>query len=211
MLLEHRFTIPVPPDDAWAVLLDVERVASCMPGATLASVDDDGFTGKVKVKVGPITVTYQGQGRFRERDDSAHRAVIEAFGREMRGPGTASATFTATLEPRDPDQTEVLVATDVMITGRLAQFGRTVIAEVGAKLLATFAECVAGKIISGAAAEELDATRVTPTGPYEAADHAPLDVLEVAGGSVARRVLPPVAGLAALAIGISWWWRRRNR
>ena len=100
MLLEHKFTVPVPPAEAWVVLLDLERVAPCMPGATLESVDDDGFTGKVKVKVGPITVTYKGKGKFTERDESAHRAVIEAAGREMRGSGTASATVTATLEPR---------------------------------------------------------------------------------------------------------------
>jgi len=99
MLLEHTFTVPVPPDEAWVVLLDLERVAPCMPGATLESVDDGAFTGTVKVKVGPITVTYKGKGRFTERDETAHRAVIDAAGRETRGSGTAAATVTATLKP----------------------------------------------------------------------------------------------------------------
>lgn len=224
MLLEHKFTVPVPPDEAWVVLLDLERVAPCMPGATLASVDEDGgFTGKVRVKVGPITVTYQGKGKFLERDESARRAVIEASGREMRGSGTASATVTATLWSRGGGETEVLVSTDLAITGRPAQFGRGVMSEVGAKLIKIFAECLAGKIIAGeappvagaAGAPAIPAARdTTPppaTTPYEDADDTPINLLDVAGGSVAKRVLPPVAGLAALAIGISWWWRRRHR
>ena len=224
MLLEHKFTVPVPPDEAWVVLLDLERVAPCMPGATLASVDDEGgFTGKVKVKVGPITVTYQGKGKFVERDASAHRAVIEASGREMRGSGTASATVTATLESRGTDETEVLVSTDLAITGRPAQFGRGVMNEVGAKLIGIFAECLAGKIVAGEAPPVVDAVDAPAspaapdpmpppaTTPYEDADNDPINLLDVAGGSVAKRVLPPVAGLAALAIGLSWWWRRRHR
>jgi carbon monoxide dehydrogenase subunit G len=149
MLLEHKFTVPVPPGEAWVVLLDLERVAPCMPGATLESVDGDEFTGKVKVKVGPITVTYTGKGKITERDESAHRAVIEASGRETRGSGTASATITATLEPRGEGDTEVAVSTDLAITGKPAQFGRGVMNEVGAKLIGIFAECLAGKITAG--------------------------------------------------------------
>src|SRR5688572_7388314 len=159
MLLEHKFTVPVPPEEAWVVLLDLERVAPCMPGATLASVDDEGgFTGKVKIKVGPITVTYQGKGKFVERDESVHRAVIEASGREMRGSGTASATVTATLEGRGSGDTEVLVTTDLAITGRPAQFGRGVMNEVGAKLIGIFAECLAAKIIAGETPAVVDVT-----------------------------------------------------
>lgn len=249
MLLEHRFTVPVPPDEAWVVLLDLERVAPCMPGATLESVDGAEFAGKVKVKVGPITVTYRGKGSFTERDESAHRAVIEASGREARGSGTASATVTATLEPRGGNETEVLVSTDLAITGRPAQFGRGVMSEVGAKLIGIFAECLAAKITAGdefptpvgagtPAVDQEDVSaqpeRVTgpapgargsaaptdagpalgsvPRTPYQQpVEAAPIDLLDVAGTSVAKRVLPPVAGLAALALVLGLWWRRRRR
>ena len=103
----------------------------------------------MKVKVGPITVAYKGKGEFTERDEAAYRAVIEAAGRETRGSGTASATVTATLQPYGDGDTEVLVSTDLAITGRPAQFGRGVMSEVGAKLIGIFAECLAGKIIAG--------------------------------------------------------------
>src|SRR4051812_4560370 len=96
MNLENEFTVPVPVDDAWAVLLDVERVAPCMPGATLLTVDGDEFTGTVKVKIGPVQMTYKGQAAFVEKDPVARRAVIEASGKETRGSGTAAATVTIT-------------------------------------------------------------------------------------------------------------------
>jgi carbon monoxide dehydrogenase subunit G len=228
MLLEHTFVVPVPPAEAWVVLLDLERVAPCMPGATLESVDGEAFTGKVKVKVGPITVAYQGKGRFTERDESAYRAVIEAAGRETRGSGTATATVTASLEPHGDGKTEVLVSTDLAITGRPAQFGRGVMSEVGAKLIASFAECLAVKITAGDHAGGDQATPAPAAAPLggdqgtsaptslrtpadEPVEAEPIDLLDVAGGSVAKRVLPPVAGLAALAIVLSWWIRRRRR
>src|ERR1700710_3126513 len=97
MQLEHSFTVPVSIDDAWKVLLDIERVAPCMPGATLESVDGDDFTGSVKVKLGPINLTYKGKASFIEKDPDAHRAVIDARGKDARGAGTASAKITATL------------------------------------------------------------------------------------------------------------------
>src|SRR5690348_9123455 len=129
MKLEHDFTVPAPVDEAWKVLLDVERVTPCMPGATLLTVDGDEFTGSVKVKVGPITVTYNGKAKFVERDESAHRAVIEATGRETRGSGTASATVNAVLADAGSGTTKVTVETDLNVTGRPAQFGRGVMEE----------------------------------------------------------------------------------
>jgi carbon monoxide dehydrogenase subunit G len=145
MNLEHEFTVPVPVDEAWKVLLDVERIAPCMPGATLLSVDGRDFTGSVKVKVGPITVTYQGKATFAEMDESARRVVITATGNETRGSGTASATVTAVLQDRGP-ATGVRVDTDLNVTGRPAQFGRGVMAEVGAKLVKQFATCLADEL-----------------------------------------------------------------
>jgi carbon monoxide dehydrogenase subunit G len=138
MELEHSFTVPVPEDRAWDVLLDVERVAPCMPGATLDSVDGDEIKGRIKVKVGPIAMTYAGTARFTERDPQAHAITLEASGKETRGAGTASATVRSTLQPQD-GQTHVTVNTTLNVTGRPAQFGRGVMAEVGGKLIGIFA------------------------------------------------------------------------
>lgn len=145
MRLEHNFTVPVPVEEAWVVLLDLPRIAPCMPGATLTGVADDTFTGTVKVKVGPIAMTYQGKGRFVERDEVARRVVVEASGKDSRSAGTAAATVTATLIGEDA-ATRVEVITDLTVTGKPAQFGRGMIADIGAKLIGQFADCVAGKL-----------------------------------------------------------------
>ena len=134
--------MPVPVDEAWRVLLDIERIAPCMPGAALDSVTGDDFTGRVKVKLGVITLTYQGKASFIEKDEAAHRAVIDARGRDQRGNGTASAVVTATLAA-EGDRTRVDVLTDLNITGRPAQFGRGVMTDVGNKLLGQFADRLA--------------------------------------------------------------------
>jgi carbon monoxide dehydrogenase subunit G len=145
MRLEHSFTVPVPVASAWAVLLDLPRIAPCMPGATLTGVQDDTFTGTVKVKLGAIALTYQGQGRFIERDEAARRMTVEATGKDTRSAGTAAATVTATLAA-DGDRTTVEVITDLSVTGRPAQFGRGMIAEVGGKLIGQFADCLANTL-----------------------------------------------------------------
>jgi len=142
MELEHSFTVPVPEDRAWEVLLDVERVAPCMPGATLDSVDGDEIKGRIKVKVGPINMTYAGTARFTERDKHAHVITLEASGKETRGAGTASAKVRSMLEGQD-GQTHVIVHTTLNVTGRPAQFGRGVMAEVGGKLIGIFASNLA--------------------------------------------------------------------
>jgi carbon monoxide dehydrogenase subunit G len=141
MELEHSFTVPVPEDRAWD-LLDVERVAPCMPGATLDSVDGDEIKGRIKVKVGPINMTYAGTARFTERDPAAHVITLEASGKETRGAGTASAKVRSMLEGQD-GQTHVIVHTTLNVTGRPAQFGRGVMAEVGGKLIGIFASNLA--------------------------------------------------------------------
>jgi carbon monoxide dehydrogenase subunit G len=146
--LENSFTVPVPIDEAWRVLLDIERIAPCMPGAALDTVDGDDFTGRVKVKLGPINLTYQGKASFIEKDDAAHKAVIDARGKDQRGNGTAAAVVTARLAAEGAI-TRVDVLTDLNITGRPAQFGRGVMTDVGNKLLGQFADKLAAQLGQG--------------------------------------------------------------
>src|SRR5262249_52069760 len=150
MELEHSFTVPLSEERAWEVLLDVERVAPCMPGATLDSVDGDEIKGRIKVKVGPIAMTYAGTAHFTERDPEAHVITLEASGKETRGAGTASATVRSTLEGQD-GQTHVVVHTTLNVTGRPAQFGRGVMAEVGGKLIGVFASNLADMLAAESA------------------------------------------------------------
>jgi carbon monoxide dehydrogenase subunit G len=145
MRLEHTFLVPLPPEQAWPLLLDVERIAPCLPGTVVEGVEGDTVTGRVRVKVGPIQVSYRGTGRFTERDEQARRAVIEASGKEMRGAGTAAATVTTTLTEDGPG-TRVSVVTELTVTGRPAQFGRGVLSEVADRLIARFADALAGQL-----------------------------------------------------------------
>lgn len=144
MELTHDFTVPATVDQAWATFMDLERVGSCFPGATVTSVDDTGFAGTVKVKLGPIALQYAGTGQFLERDDAAHRAVIEAKGKDKRGNGTAGATVTVQLAPSG-EGTRIDVTTDLSITGKPAQFGRGVMQDVSDKLLLQFVQCIEGQ------------------------------------------------------------------
>jgi carbon monoxide dehydrogenase subunit G len=170
--LEHSFSVPVGIDEAWKILLDVERIGPCMPGAVIDSVDGDDFTGTVKVKLGPINLTYKGRASFVEKDEGAHRAVIDARGRDARGNGTASALVTATLAESD-GATTVRVNTDLDITGKPAQFGRGVMVDVGNKLIGQFANALATTIRGGAVPEPVAAAEPAPT-EAAAADEAPL-------------------------------------
>lgn len=141
MELHHEFTVPADADVVWDVLLDLERVGGCFPGATVTEASDDGFAGTVKVKLGPIALVYAGSGTFLEKDASTHRAVIEAKGKDKRGNGTAGATVTLQLS-EDGDATRVSVDTDLAITGKPAQFGRGVMQDVSDKLLGQFVACI---------------------------------------------------------------------
>ncbi|MET7423309.1 SRPBCC family protein [Dactylosporangium sp. NPDC005555] len=237
VLLEHSFTVPVPVSQAWAVLLDIERIAPCMPGAALASFEGDDFAGTVKVKLGPVSLTFKGKGRFVERDEAAHRVVITANGADSRGGGTAAAKVTATLHD-EGDATRVEVATDLDVTGKAAQFGRGLIGDVSAKLIGQFADCLAGKLAAGAAPQPPEAAREpavagaaagetsqvsarpAPTALSEASVSIdpgegvePIDLLAVTGvGSVVRRAVPYVVTAAAsfaVVFGIIWWIKRR--
>jgi carbon monoxide dehydrogenase subunit G len=171
MELKHSFTVPVPVDRAWDVLLDVERVAPCMPGTTLDSVEGDDMTGKIKVKVGPISMTYAGKASITERDREAGVVLLEASGKETRGAGTASATVRSELSG-DGAETHVTVVTNLNVTGKPAQFGRGVMNEVSGKLIGIFADNLAKML----AAEPATATSAAaaPAAEAPAAPVAPV-------------------------------------
>ena len=153
MEMDHSFTVPVSPDRAWEVLLDVERIAPCMPGATVDDFDGEVVTGRIKVKVGPVSLTYRGTAKFTERDADARVIVLDASGKETRGAGTASATVRATLEPESGGTaTKATMHTTMNVTGRPAQFGRGVMVEVGGKLVEQFAQNLRQLIADGGTA-----------------------------------------------------------
>jgi carbon monoxide dehydrogenase subunit G len=142
MRLEHSFTVQAPIEEAWATFNDLERVVPCFPGATLSAFDSDEFVGSVKVKLGPVSLQYNGTGTFVERDPAAHHAVVEAKGKDRRGNGTATARVTAQLTASGESETAVKVETDLTVTGRPAQFGRGLMQEVSDKLLNQFVDCL---------------------------------------------------------------------
>jgi carbon monoxide dehydrogenase subunit G len=141
MKLDNEFTVGVPIGEAWEVLTDLEMIAPCMPGAQLTGVNDGVYTGKVKIKVGPVSAEYAGTARFAEKDPETYRAVIDARGRDSRGNGNATAVISAQLLP-EGESTRVTVSTDLTIAGRIAQFGSGMIKEVSAKLLGQFTDCL---------------------------------------------------------------------
>ncbi len=201
MQLEHRLSIPAPIDVVWPALLDPERVAPCVPGATLTGVDGDSFTGTVKVKVGPITLLYKGTGTFSEQDEQARRAVLKASAKDTRGNGTVNATVTLTLAA-DGERTSGVVATDLSITGKPAQFGRGLIADVGGKIIEQFAACLSEKLAAPAVAAREEPASDTVGGSAASAEAEPLDLVHYARRSALKRVGPLVAAaMLVLIIG----------
>lgn len=208
MQLESAFKVPVPVDVAWNTLLDYPRLARCMPGATVTEVTGDDVLGQVKVKLGPVSITYQGKVTFTEKDEARHRIVASAAGREVRGSGTASAQVTAVMTDAG-GATEVRVLTDLNITGKPAQFGRSVVAEVSERLIGQFAENLARELETSKSGTVTGAARGTAApGPTAAAEHATpqsapagdsLNLLSLAGGPVAKRLAPVLTVLATLA------------
>ncbi|MEU0834183.1 SRPBCC family protein [Streptomyces sp. NPDC005969] len=202
MQLHHSFTVPVPVDEAWRALLDIERVSRCMPGATVEDFDGETIKGSAKVKVGPITVTYRGTATFLEKDEPEHLIVLAAKGKEVRGQGMAAAAVTGTLAERDACTT-VTVDTDLTVTGGPAQFGRGVMSDVSDRLIGQFAGCFSAQLseVAVAAREPEPAAPLGAggTGAYEA---EPVDRLRTAGAPVAARAAAALgaAALAALAV-----------
>ena len=228
MKIEDQFRVDVPIDEAWKVLLDLERIAPCLPGAQLTEVEGDEYRGTVKIKVGPITAQYKGVAKIVEADEANHKVVLQAEGRDTRGQGNASAAVVATLV-EEGTGTVVKIDTDLNITGKVAQFGRGVMADVSSKLLGQFAENLKKDVLSGSASSPSEAPTVadgpteagtTPTdggvkesGPrkIESKEAEPIDLMDAAGGSVGKRVIPLLAGLVALLALRSIFKRRKKK
>ena len=203
MKLENRFTVHVPRAQALQVLLDVERIAPCMPGATLTSRDGDDFTGTVKVKVGPINLTYGGQAKFVSVDEAAGIVVIEGSGKETRGTGTAKALVTCRLVDKG-DTTDVEVDTDLAITGKPASFGRGVLADVSGKLVDQFAACLGQEILAGTPSTPEPVAEgeaaPPPAAPRPVREVEAIDLLGTAGTPVLKRLAPALAVLFVLVL-----------
>jgi carbon monoxide dehydrogenase subunit G len=227
MKIENEFTVSVPIEQAWAVLTDLAGVAPCMPGAQLTGVDGDVYSGKVKIKVGPVVSEYAGTVRFVEKDEASYRAVIDAKGRDSRGAGNASAAVTAQLRD-DGARTVVNVDTELKISGKIAQFGSGMIKEVSAKLLGQFVACLEAKLLvtadqptdqpteqptdtvpqvvrpadvpGGTDAEDTGGVQVSAA----AVEPEPLDVMGLAGGSIYKRVIPVAVVLAVIVIIVGY-------
>jgi len=214
--IEDSFRVDVPVDEAWKVLLDLERIAPCLPGAQLTEVDGDEYRGTVKIKVGPITAQYKGVAKIETADEATHTVVLQAEGRDTRGQGNASATVTATLVG-DGGSTTVNIDTDLNITGKVAQFGRGVMADVSSKLLGQFADNLKKDVLTGTPSAPSDAPKVEAdaaptTGPrkVESKEAEPIDLMDAAGGSVGKRIAPILAGLVVV-IALRSIFKRRKR
>jgi len=211
MELTNEFRVDADPATTWQVLTDLERIAPCLPGAQLQEVEGEEYRGTVKVKVGPITAQYKGIAKLVVQDEDELRAVVEANGRDTRGQGNASATISATLTP-DGTGTKVAVATDLTITGKVAQFGRGVMADVSSKLLDQFVEALEGTVLQGAAdvaAPASAAPAASDDAPPEAppalrriqsAPAEPVNLVQLAGKPVAVRAGVLAAGLVAVVL-----------
>ena len=220
MELNHSFTVNQPIAETWQILTDLERIAPCLPGAQLEEVHGEVYKGVVKIKVGPITAQFKGEAQFEERNDTDFKAVLKASGRDTGGKGNASATITAQLTTVDATSTTCNLLTDLSITGKVAQFGRGALADVSEKLLAQFSDNLNELIkTQGAAPAPTPAASTAPatngTGEpqirkIEGPAAEPLDLGNVAGGAVMKRVLPLLAGLAAALLFVRRIFRRKK-
>ena len=214
MEIADSFRVSTPIAATWKVLLDIEGIAPCLPGAQLQEVEGDEYRGVVKVKVGPITAQYKGTATLTEVNEADRKIVIDASGRDTAGQGNANATIVVTMND-DGDGTQVDVVTDLAITGKVAQFGRGVLDDVSAKLLRQFVENLERDVLSSAdaAAEPAvvaDDVPVSSNGSSSPAasgprlivseEVEPIDLLDVAGQSAAKRVVPLVIGVVVLFV-----------
>ncbi|HUN31430.1 MAG TPA: SRPBCC family protein [Trebonia sp.] len=203
--LDNSFTVPVPPEQAWDVLLDVERIAPCMPGASVLSVDGDSIEGQVKVKLGPLSLTYKGTAKFVEKDEATRTIVLDASGKETRGAGTASASVNAVLKSgEEPGTTTATIHTSLNVTGRPAQFGRSLLPEISGKLIAQFADNLAALISADGAATAPQAaapatTDAATTSDAPAPTDAPVATDATVTSTPAATSTPAVAGTPTAA------------
>jgi carbon monoxide dehydrogenase subunit G len=213
MDLNHEFIVNVPIDQAWQILTDLERIAPCLPGAQLTEIEGDTYRGQVKIKVGPILAQFKGQASFVSRDDNAHKATLKGEGRDTTGKGNASAMITAELTSITPTSTKCTVHTDLSISGKVAQFGRGALADVSDKLLAQFSEnlnqliAASPAIAEPAAQVAVEAAATTePQQPVirkiDGPEVAPLNLLDTAGSTIAKRAIPAVIVLAVLVFAL---------
>ena len=225
MEINNSFEVKAPLDVAWATLTDLARIAPCLPGATLTSIEGDIYKGHVTVKVGPIVAKFGGQAIFQERNDTEHRAVLKGEGRDTTGKGNASAIITAQLEVVDSLTTRCTVSTDLTITGKIAQFGRGALADVSDKLLKQFVVNLETTVLTQDS-NQISTSAKIPSATNEQSvttssdetktrriitpvENAPLDLLGSAGMSLAmpilKRVLPPVIGVVAVIVAAVWF------
>lgn len=209
MQLLNEFEVALPPEKTWILLTDLEKVAPCLPGASITSVDGEDFHGRAKIKVGPITAEYKGVAQFKELDEKARTAVLLARGKDARGQGDATANVRATLHPKGGG-TRVVVETELALTGKVAQFGRGVLADVSGALMTMFAqrlqEMVAaeGSVTPSPSADSAaEDVRATAAPAPQAAPQTSLQSSNVSGGKVSDRD-DEVLDVLALAGGMSW-------
>ena len=184
MELSNDFEVSAPIEKVWEVINDVELIAPCLPGAQLEEVENDEYKGFVKVKVGPITAQYKGVAKFVEKEESNHRVVIRGEGRDTRGAGNAAADITASLESTT-EGTRVNVVTDLKITGKVAQFGRGVMADISKKLMSQFADNLSELVLSKGGDSQDGRSEDSSNQDSEA-----IDLLSVAGGSIGKKLVP---------------------
>jgi carbon monoxide dehydrogenase subunit G len=218
MQFENKFTVMSPIGDVWDTLLDVERVTPCVPGAkVLERTGEDQYVVAMRVKLGPISMEYKGNVEIVSKDPVAHRAVLHASGKELRGQGAAEADAEMLLS-EDGDATVAVIKTDVKLSGRAASMGQGVIADVSKKMIDTFSTNLASMLVPATPAPaddaaDAEAARATPAAaPFVPADDASLPVLSVIGSVVMDRLRRPrVAAGIALAALVAFVMRRRRR
>ena len=184
MELNNDFEVSTPIEKVWEVINNVELIAPCLPGAQLEEVENDEYRGFVKVKVGPITAQYKGVAKFVEKDDSNHRVVIRGEGRDTRGAGNAASDITASLESIT-EGTRVNVVTDLKITGKVAQFGRGVMADISKKLMGQFADNLSELVLA-----EGGNSQSSNSEDSSGQDSEAIDLLSVAGSSIGKKLVP---------------------
>lgn len=228
MKIENEFKVNAPVRQAWETVLDLERVAPCLPGAAIEESTGGEYQGTMAVKLGPIAARYRGTVRIEETDEENHRVVLRASGRETRGQGSASATITSTMEEEN-GSTLVRVETDMEVTGKVAQFGRGIMQDVAEEMLDRFSTCVEQEIVGGAgkapeqsengfggeaatAEEDSEATtqREPETRKVPRRETAPLDLGGVSRQAVLKRIVPVLAGLGGLALAALFIRPRRR-